>query len=225
MNVPFEPTKSFCYRFARFQALPEILTRPEFANGASVKLVELVKIIADKYLTKEQQAVMLKKAQSDRQDSVIKTIKHYVPFIAKNTGQLTLVGNGMFRLPTEDDFSEQEIDDEALDEGDEESEEFDGSIYAFSFPAIVKVGESFPIKVGKTTGDVKARVDNQCRNSATFENPVILGSWPVKRVGAVEAAIHKVLQSRGKWRENVPGQEWFNTTLEEIQSIVTFVIN
>ncbi|MEI7843804.1 MAG: GIY-YIG nuclease family protein, partial [Gallionellaceae bacterium] len=59
--------------------------------------------------------------------------------------------------------------------------------------------------------------------SATFENPVILSQWRVKRVGAVESAIHATLKSRGKWRENVPGTEWFDTTLSEIETIVKFI--
>jgi hypothetical protein len=33
------------------------------------------------------------------------------------------------------------------------------------------------------------------------------------------------LRSRGKWRENVPGIEWFDTTVGEIESIVTFVVS
>lgn len=138
------------------------------------------------------------------------------------------MGGGFFRLPTGEYLNEDELQDaeleEAVAEGDTaEADTFDGTVYAFSFPALVKTGAPFPIKVGKATGDVDKRVEVQRKGSATFENPVILGRWQVKRVGAVESAIHKVLQSRGKWRENAPGTEWFDTTIEEIQSIVTFI--
>ncbi len=81
----------------------------------------------------------------------------------------------------------------------------------------------FPIKIGMTTGAVEDRVAVQCKGPATFDNPVILGSWQVNRVGAAEKAAHNVLKARGKWRENVPGTEWFNTTVAEIQSIIDFV--
>ncbi len=32
-----------------------------------------------------------------------------------------------------------------------------------------------------------------------------------------------MLKARGKWRENIPGAEWFNTTLAEVESIIAFV--
>lgn len=52
---------------------------------------------------------------------------------------------------------------------------------------------------------------------------VILGRWQVKRVSSVETAIHATLKSKGKWRENVPGTEWFDTTISEVESIVRFI--
>jgi len=39
----------------------------------------------------------------------------------------------------------------------------------------------------------------------------------------VELAVHNVLKARGKWRENVPGTEWFDTTIAEIEEIIEFV--
>ncbi|MEW9586543.1 GIY-YIG nuclease family protein [Paraburkholderia sp. DGU8] len=230
MIKPFEPSRSFCYHFARYQAIPEILVRQEVATGAPFRLIDVAKPVIDRHLTSDQQAMMVKKQQSDQTEPILKIIKFYVPFIAKNTGQLISLGGGFFRLPTAEDLNEDELEDaeleEAVAEGDTaEADTFDGTVYAFSFPALLKAGAPFPIKVGKATGDVDKRVAVQCKGSATFENPVILGRWPVQRVGAVESAIHKVLQSRGKWRENAPGTEWFDTTIEEIQSIVTFIGN
>ncbi|WP_432767455.1 GIY-YIG nuclease family protein [Roseateles cavernae] len=63
----------------------------------------------------------------------------------------------------------------------------------------------------------------QCKGSATFDNLVILGRWQVNRVGAAEKAAHNVFKASGKRRENIPGTEWFNTTIAEIQSIIDFV--
>jgi hypothetical protein len=73
-----------------------------------------------------------------------------------------------------------------------------------------------------TVNDVQLRVTSQCKGSAIFDNPTILGQWKVIRVGFVESAIHKVLAARGKWRERVPGTEWFDTSVDEISSIITF---
>jgi hypothetical protein len=82
---------------------------------------------------------------------------------------------------------------------------------------------NFPIKVGLTTGDdANARVTQQCKQTCCFEFTVVLYTWKVLRVAAVEDAIHSTLEARGSKRE-APGTEWFDTTLVEIESIVNFV--
>ena len=58
-----------------------------------------------------------------------------------------------------------------------------------------------------------------------FEQPKILGYWAVNRMKPTELAIHNTLKARGKWRENVPGKEWFDTNLKEIEAILIFVTN
>lgn len=228
MEIPFEPSSSFCYRFARYKAIPEILLEPEVASGEKFRLIEFVRAVIDRHLTAEQQTQTFKKARSEGYDSIGKAIKFYIPFIAKETGQLISVGGGWFRLPSADDISEDEIEEAvlesaALQEDGGEADELSGTVYAFTFPLLMKVGAPFPIKVGMAAGDVDKRVALQCRQSASFDNPVILGRWPAKRVRALEQAIHNILRARGKWRENVPGIEWFDTTLDEIESIVQFV--
>ena len=87
---------------------------------------------------------------------------------------------------------------------------------------LIRTGSPFPIKVGMTAVDVQQRVLSQCKGAAAFDNPKVLGSWKVSRVAHVEKAVHKVLAARGRWREQVPGSEWFDTTLEEIQAIIDF---
>ena len=47
-------------------------------------------------------------------------------------------------------------------------------------------------------------------------------TWEVQRVAAVEDAIHSTLEARGSKR-HAPGTEWFDTTVEEVESIVKFV--
>jgi hypothetical protein len=88
---------------------------------------------------------------------------------------------------------------------------------------LIRKDAPFPIKIGRTICDVEGRVAQQCKGSASFDNPVILGRRQVNRVGPTELAVHNVLKARGKWRENVPGVEWFDTTIEEVESILNFV--
>jgi T5orf172 domain len=220
--MQFELTNSFCYRFARYEVLPAIVALPEVQSGQQFRLVELVKRVVDQLLTPEQQSASYLRAQTGEPLTVIKTIKWYVPFIAKKTEQLIPVGNGIYRIPLVTDISTADAEDAALDDGEPEAIESEGFIYAFTFLALINQQGSFPIKIGMTVNDVQQRVMSQCKGSAIFDNPTILGQWKVTRVGFVESAIHKVLAARGKWRENVPGTEWFETSIDEIKSILDF---
>lgn len=202
---------------------------PEVAGGQAVRLIELSQRVLDAHLTSEQQAQRYQRAKANGELAVAASVKFYIPFIAEQTGQLINLGGGMFRLPTAEDVNEEEVEAAAVDagaaDGVDDAADLDGWIYAFSFAAIRRPEGPFPIKVGKTAGDVELRVNTQYKqSSATFDNPVILGRWKVKRVGPMELAVHNVLKARGKWRENVPSTEWFDTTLSEIEEIIGFVV-
>lgn len=226
MTIEFEPTKSFCYRFARYELLDEIAKEPEAITGAPFKMLDVSKRVIERHLTPAQLSVEIPAAEADRIDTIYGTLKFFVALHAKrlsNSPFVWLGDGGMYRLKSDADI-QQEMEETELDaEDDEETIEFDGWIYAFSFPVLIKDGAVFPIKIGKTINDVEGRVAHQCKGSATFENPVILGRWQVKRVGAVESAIHATLKSRGQWRENVPGAEWFDTNIVDIEEIVKFI--
>lgn len=223
MDIQFEASQSFCYKFGRYTVLAEVQLMPEVTSGNEFRLTELAQRVIDKYLTPEQQQIRVKKAQSDKTEPIHSIIKFFVSFIAKEQGIFVRIGNGVFRAQTAEDITDVELAESALADGDEAAAEFEGWIYAFSFPALVRASEPFPIKIGKTMGDVAERVAQQCKGSASFDNPVILGSWQVNRVGPTELAAHNVLKARGKWRENVPGVEWFNTTVAEVKEILEFV--
>ena len=223
MSFDFEPSRSFAYRFSRYAVIPELEQLPETQSGQPFLLRELAWPIIDRLLTPEQQWVHVKKAQSDAEETMGQIVRFYVPFLVNTLGVFEKLGKGYFRAQTEAEVSDAELEDAALDEGDEAADDLGGYIYAFSFPSIVKEGV-FPIKIGKTIGDVHARVIDQCKGSATFEQPTVLGSWPVKRVGPTELAVHNVLKARGKHREEAPGREWFNTTVSEVNAIIEYVI-
>ena len=37
------------------------------------------------------------------------------------------------------------------------------------------------------------------------------------------SAVHNILKARGTWRENVPGTEWFDTTVADVERIIAFI--
>lgn len=223
MDIQFEATRPFCYKFGRYTVLTEVQQMPEVTGGGEFRLTDLAQRVIDKYLTPDQQKVKVKKAQSDRMEPIHSIVKFFVSFIAKEQETFVRIGDGVYRAKTADDISDVELDESALADGDDEAAEFEGWIYAFSFPVLVRTDGPFPIKIGKTICDVDSRVIQQCKGSASFDNPVVLGRWQVNRVGPTEMAVHNVLKAKGKWRENVPGVEWFNTTVAEVQSILEFV--
>jgi hypothetical protein len=184
MSIPFEANRSFCYKFARYTVLAEIQAMPQVLSGEPFRLSELSQQVIDKYLTYDQQQIRLKKQQSDKTDVVHSIIKFVVQLLVKNQGVFVRLGDGLYKATTEEEFTEAEINEAAVDEGDEEAAEYEGWIYAFSFPQLVKTNEPFPIKVGKTLGNVEDRVLQQCKGSATFDNPIILGANFVSRMGA-----------------------------------------
>lgn len=226
-SPPFEPTNSWAYRFSRYTAIPEILLAPEVASGAPFRLIEQTRRVMSNHLTEEQQQSTYIRAQSGKVSTISKAIRWYIPFIAKKTGQLVGEGEGIYRLPREDDFDEDELAEEALEESADEVEEdetdLSGWIYAFTFPLIRKPEGNYPIKVGMTLNDVERRVTSQCRSSAAFEQPVVVARWSVNNMGAAERAIHNVLKYRGRWRKDAPGKEWFDTHPNELGRIIEFL--
>jgi hypothetical protein len=231
MPIPFEPTKSYCYRAARYDFLDQIAQEPEALSRLPFRMIEVARRVIERNLNREQLMIEIPAAHADRVDTVFSAIKFFVMLHAKrlqNSPFIWLGDGGMYRLKDvleiEKEIEEAELEAEEFDDDEAGNEaQYEGWIYAFSFPSLLRENDIFPIKIGKTIGDVEARVTYQCKGSASFDNPVILGRWEVKRVTAFEQAIHAVLKSRGKWRENVPGVEWFNTSLNEIEQVIRFI--
>lgn len=119
--------------------------------------------IIEAHVPPEYRDVFIPFAHAEGGERFIQTVKWYVSFLAKEQGLFENLGKGNFRNKTEADVNDEAIAESALEEGDEDAGEFDGWIYAYSFPSIVKDGQAFPIKVGKTVGDVDARVLYQAR--------------------------------------------------------------
>ena len=231
-----EITRSSAYHIARYTVLPKVIGRAKDLKLDQFLLREVASPILEEEVPAGYRDVIVPYAHREGGVKFIQTIKWFLSLNAKSSDELEDQTMGYFKLrfppaaisesePTESDLETQlgVAIESALDEGDEEAGEFDGWIYAFSFPRIVIPAGAFPIKVGKTTQDVEARVMAQAKEAACFEKPVILASWQVKRVGPTELAIHNTLKAWNLWMEDAPGQEWFNTTVSKIQSIIQFI--
>lgn len=218
MTIPFEPTRSYVYNAARYELLPRIAEIAKSFGAEPFLLRDISKAVLAETYTPEQLATTIKKAKSDGADKISNIFGFYIPFLAENLKVFENLGAGRFRnFSPEDELAEADAVATDVDSNDA------GIIYAYTFPSIRKTDGKFPIKIGlTTTGDPDARVAQQCKQTCCFEFPVILRTWDVQRVGAVEDAIHSTLEARGSKRHS-PGAEWFDTTLEEVESVVKFI--
>ncbi|MBK9985533.1 MAG: GIY-YIG nuclease family protein [Betaproteobacteria bacterium] len=228
LPIEFEPNASFCYRLARYHLLPELAQEPEALSGEPFKLNPVIYRVLSRYLTEAQMGLSYPARDAEgKMHQVGATIRFFVSLRAKRGPESPFVWlgqSGMYRLKSSTELTEEAAEDvdEAIEEQGEV--EFNGWIYAFTFPAIKRKNEPFPIKVGLTSAaDVETRVLGQCKGAGFFEKPEILDRWQVKRVSQVEDAIHAVLKARGRWKEDAPGDEWFITTVDEVQSIDDFI--
>lgn len=228
LPIEFEPNAAFCYKFARYHLLPELAQEPEALSGEPFKLNPVVNRVLCRYLTEDQMGQSYPARDAEGKiHKVGAAIRFFASLRAKRGSESPFVWmgqSGMYRLKSDTELTLEaaEDEDEAIEE--QTDVEFNGWIYAFTFPRIKRDKESFPIKVGLTTAaDVETRVFGQCKGSGFFEKPEILGRWQVKRVAQVEDAIHAVLKAKGRWKEDAPGEEWFITTIDEVQSIVSFI--
>jgi hypothetical protein len=219
MSLPFEASRSYVYNATRYELLPRIAEITKGFGNEPFLLREISKKLLAETYTPEQLEIKVKKAKSDATEKMSTIFGFYIPFLAENLKVFDNLGGGMFRnISLEEEIAE--ADALAIDIESDDA----GIIYAYSFPSIIrKDGNRFPIKVGlTTTGDADARVTQQCKTTCCFEYPIILGTWEVQRVAAVEDAIHSTLEARGSKRQ-APGTEWFDTTLVEVESVIKFV--
>jgi hypothetical protein len=218
MSIPFEPTRSYVYNASRYELLPQIAEMARAYGDKPFLLRDLTKQVLEEKYTPEQLDIRIKKAQSNATEKMRNIFGFYIPFLAENLRVFERLGGGMFKnIPIDEELAE--ADAVATDPESNDS----GIIYAYSFPSIRKDDSKFPIKIGLTiTGDAAERVTQQCRQTCCFEYPVVLKTWQVQRVAAVEDAIHSILEARGSKRK-APGSEWFDTTVEEIETIMRFV--
>lgn len=103
----------------------------------------------------------------------------------------------------------------------------DGSVYVYYLPVYAKVAASegrktWPCKVGRTERDPILRVMSQA-STALPERPEIALVMRTKQPSALESALHSILKLRGRWRQDSPGSEWFDTSPDEVLSIYQLI--
>ena len=218
MTIPFESTRSYIYRAARYELLPRIAEIARDHGDEPFLLRDISKRLLSDAYTPEQLETHIKKAKSDGTEKMSSIFGFYIPFLAEKLRVFKNLGSGLFEnIPIDEDLAEADAVATDIESNDS------GIIYVYSFPSIIRNDSKFPIKVGlTTTGDTDARVRQQCKQTCCFEYPLVIKTWEVQRVAAVEDAIHSTLEARGSKRE-APGTEWFDTTLEEVETIVMFV--
>lgn len=218
MTLPFEASRSYVYNAARYELLPRVAEIAKGFGDEPFLLREISKKLLAETYSPAQLEIKVKKAKSDATEKMSAIFMFYIPFLAENLKVFENLGGGMFKnISLEEEMAE--ADAAAIDIESDDA----GIIYAYSFPTIVRKDGKFPIKVGlTTTGNAETRVMQQCKTTCCFEYPVILGIWDVQRVAAMEDAIHSTLEARGSKRQS-PGSEWFDTTFEEIESVIKFV--
>jgi len=218
MTIPFEPTRSYVYRAARYELIPRIAENARDFGDEPFLLRDISKHVLSETYTTEQLETRIKKANSDASEKMSNIFGFYIPYLAEELHVFEKLGGGMFKnISIDEEVAEADAVVNDVDPDDS------GLIYAYSFPSIRKDGGKFPIKIGLTaTGDAEARVTQQCRQTCCFEYPIILRTWEVQRVGSVEKAIHATLGARGSKRR-APGTEWFDTSVSEIEGIIQFV--
>ncbi|NTX91433.1 MULTISPECIES: GIY-YIG nuclease family protein [unclassified Pseudomonas] len=99
-----------------------------------------------------------------------------------------------------------------------------GWIYAYTFSSCQRDDRPYPIKVGQTRQGVEKRVHEQCKGTAVFERPVILGKWKTSDPRGHERAIHQELRRMGCNDTDGHGTEWFHATPELVEKAVISVL-
>ncbi|CAL95258.1 GIY-YIG nuclease family protein [Azoarcus olearius] len=193
--------------------------------GTSFRLREVAQPLLETKATPEQRNTLIPRPMARDEEPFEKTVWWYLRGFADGANDFDKVGRGIYRKKTLEDIDRDVADDAGDEEEDDSVGTSPGFIYAFTFPLIEKKGEAFPIKIGKTIGDAKARIEAQTKGSAIFEPAMFLKSWRVTHFGYAESAIHNILKFRGCWMANAPGKEWFMTTVEDVESIIRFLGN
>jgi len=107
-----------------------------------------------------------------------------------------------------------------LGEGDE-------SIYLYYYPAYKTAAlasgvEKWLCKIGRTDSSASLRISSQ--STGMPERPEIGLVYRTHDSRTLESVLHGILTLRNQWSEGSPGVEWFITSVEDVLSIIQFVM-
>ena len=97
MPIPFEPTRSYVYRAARYELLPRIAEIARNRGDEPFLLREISKRVLDETYTPEQLEIRIKKAKSDVTEKMRNIFGFYIPFLADNLRVFENLGGGQFK--------------------------------------------------------------------------------------------------------------------------------
>ena len=105
--------------------------------------------------------------------------------------------------------------------------EGDKAVYVYYYPVYEQFAKksgssSFPIKIGYTAGSIQARVVSQVA-TALPELPKIALVLRSPLASSIEKSLHLMLSTRGRKIPDIPGSEWFNTSIQEIEQLVMVI--
>ena len=154
----------------------------------------------------------------------------------KHAGVVENPQHGFWRIagdaPTPDPQSTELVSDEP-DETDSPAQaeviigSGDSSVYLYYFPAYRRIAEAkgdaiWRCKIGRSDRDPIDRVLSQA-STALPERPIIGVLLRTSLPGAWEKAIHNILALRGRIVDDAPGDEWFNTSIDEVVELIRYI--
>lgn len=98
------------------------------------------------------------------------------------------------------------------------------SVYVYYYKSQFKDSSLYLCKIGKTKGSVKSRVKNQC-STAVLEQPIIGLVIKCDDCTVIERFIHTWLDFLGRSAKDVPGKEWYFTSVDEVKRMYSMLVS
>ena len=138
LPIEFEPNASFCYRFARYHLLPELAQEPEALSGEPFRLNPVINRVLNRYLTEGQLSLSYPARDTEgKMHQVGGAIRFFVSLRAKRGPEspfIWLGQSGMYRLKSDTELTQEATEDEDDAVEEQPDVEFNGWVYAFTFP-------------------------------------------------------------------------------------------
>lgn len=138
-------------------------------------------------------------------------------------GEAADLGPGVDEV--DEDAEDLELTDQTIIEGGGS-----GCVYVYYFPSYQALAElqhedRWPVKIGMSAvSDARIRISEQ-QGTAMPEAPVLAYVRRIDTPHRLERCIHSILFYRGQHLEDAPGSEWFNSSPQEVKSLVDLIMS